>query len=414
MAKGGTIKKLDNGKYQWIGCYTDNEGKKKRPKKTFNTKKEAEEYRKAQLNTKTNLINLKNKKSYTVEEYYNKWRLETWTTEEYYSFNTTGKWDSVFNAHILPYIKNEKIDCIDYSKFQKHLNEMDEQGKTHKYLSNIVQALKSMLKFATEEDLISINNVDKLKIKGRKKEYKIFNVLRENDFNTIYDYMKTKKYYYADFYLFIHETGIRSEEIVIKEEDIDFNNRIINIRRFIKNKKDVATGKISKEITLYGKSQSSYRQIPMNALAERAIKNQLEYKEKHNIKSEYIFTTKTGKTIDTAAMLRTWRETISKLNKENEYQIPKCGLHSLRKLFCKNARDKANLEWLMIQRLMGHSDISITQKVYYSMDIEDFTSLATVLDLASGRLQKEIEERQREEIGYSGITDDEWDEINNY
>lgn len=409
MAKGGTIKKLSNGKWQWKGYYVDNEGKEKRPKKTFNTKKEAEEYRKAQLTAKTNLINLKNKKSYTVEEYYNKWRLETWKTEEYYSFNTTGKWDSVFNAHILPYIKNEKIDCIDYTRFQKHLDDMDKDGKTHKYLLNIVQALKSMLSFAEDEELILVNNINKLKIKGRKKDYQIFNVLKENDFNTIYDFMKEKKYYYADFFMFLHETGIRSEEIVITESDIDFDKRIIYIRRFIKNKKDVATGKISKEITLYGKSQSSYRQIPMNALAERAIKNQLEYKEKHNIKSEYIFTTKTGKTIDTAAMLRTWRETINKLNKENEYQIPKCGLHSLRKLFCKNARDKANLEWLTIQRLMGHSDISITQKVYYSMDVEDFTSLASVLDLANDRLQKEYFREQIEEIGYTPDLIDEFD-----
>ena len=38
---------------------------------------------------------------------------------------------------------------------------------------------------------------------------------------------------------------------------------------------------------------------------------------------------------------------------------------------------------------MGHSDVSITQKVYYSMDIEDFKDLSTALDMANTRLQKE-------------------------
>ena len=419
MAKGGTIQKLNNGKWQWVGYYIDNEGKEKRPKKTFSTKKEAEAYRKAQHDHKTNLTNLKKKRTYTVEEYYNKWRFETWTTEEYYSFNTTGKWDSVFNRHILPYLKNEKIDYIDFTRFQKHLDDLNADGKSHKYLLNIVQALKSMLKFAEEEELISINNIDRLKVKGRKKEYQIFNVLKESDFNNIYDYMAERSYYYADFFMFIHETGIRSEEIVITEKDIDFMNRIIRIRRFIKDKKDVSTGKFSKEITPYGKSQSSYRQIPMTELAERAIKKQLEYKANNNIKSEYIFTSKTGGTVDNAAMLRSWHYVIRKLNENNEYQIPKCGLHSLRKLFCKNARDKADLEWLVIQRLMGHSDISVTQKVYYSMEVEDFTSLATVLDLANERLQEEKMMEHMDDIGYSAdfindIPADEWREISEF
>ena len=389
MAKGGSIKKLNSGKWQWIGYYVDNEGKERRPKKTFNTKKEAEAYRDAQYKTKTKLNNLKNKRTYTVEEYFNKWRLETWADEETYSFNTTLKWASNFKVHILPYIGKEKIDCIDYSRFQKHLDDMDAKGYSHKYLFNIVQALKSMLKFADDDKLISINNVNELKIKGRKKDYKIFNVLRENDFNSIYDYMKSKNYYYAEFFMFLHETGIRSEEISISINDVDFDNRIIWIRRFIKTKKDVETGRITKEITLYGKSQSAYRPIPMTKQSERAIKSQLKYKETHNIKSDYIFTSKTGNTVDTGEMLRSWKRAIEKVNKSNEYQIPNCGLHLLRKLFCKNARDGAGLDWINIQRVMGHSDVSITQKVYYSMDIEDFKDLSTALDMANTRLQKE-------------------------
>ena len=64
-------------------------------------------------------------------------------------------------------------------------------------------------------------------------------------------------------------------------------------------------------------------------------------------------------------MLRSWKRAIEKVNESNEYKIPNCGLHSLRKLFCKNARDGAGLDWINIQRVMGHSDVSITQKVYY-------------------------------------------------
>lgn len=397
MANGGTIQKLKSGNWQWVGYYIDNEGKEKRPKKTFKTEKEAIAYRDAQKNAKTRINNLKNKKDFTVEEYFNKWRLETWADEETYSFNTTLKWNSNFKVHILPYIGKEKIDCIDYTRFQKHLDDMNDKGFSHKYLMNIVQALKSMLKCAEEDDLISINDINRLKIKGRKRNYQVFNVLKENDFNTIYDYMQSKNYYYSDFFMFIHETGIRSEEIAIKEKDIDFINRTIKIRRFIKNKKDVETGKITKEITYYGKSQTAYRQVPMTEFAKRAIQKQLKYKETHNIDSEYIFTTKTGNTLDSGEMLRSWRKAISKINEENDYQIPSCGLHSLRKLFCKNARDNAHLDWLEIQRIMGHSDISITQKIYYSMDADNYKTLATLLDNSNSRLQQEERERIKAE-----------------
>ena len=49
MNKGGTIKKLPNGKYMWVGYYKDDDGKIHRPSRTFKTLKEAEEHRKTEM-----------------------------------------------------------------------------------------------------------------------------------------------------------------------------------------------------------------------------------------------------------------------------------------------------------------------------------------------------------------------------
>ena len=42
MNRGGTIRKVKNGNYQWVGYFPDSYGKVHRPVKTFGTLEEAE------------------------------------------------------------------------------------------------------------------------------------------------------------------------------------------------------------------------------------------------------------------------------------------------------------------------------------------------------------------------------------
>ena len=181
MGKGGSIRKK-NDRWLWVGYYRDNTGKIFRPTKSFATKKEAEAYLKLQAKENKHIKNLKENKNYTVNEFYDIWRTMTkWDTEEFYSSSTTKCWRAEYRNHILPFIGNEKLQDIDYSKLQEHFNVGNLSRKTYR---NIISDIKSMLDFARslDDDLIIVDNLRKLKIVSKKKATsKVFNLISETD-----------------------------------------------------------------------------------------------------------------------------------------------------------------------------------------------------------------------------------------
>ena len=100
MNKGGTIKKLPNGKYMWVGYFKDENGKIHRPNRTFKTLKEAEEHRKTEEDRALIANKLKTGRDYTFKEYFELWKALTWQDETYYSFTTIDRWKSVFDPNL--------------------------------------------------------------------------------------------------------------------------------------------------------------------------------------------------------------------------------------------------------------------------------------------------------------------------
>ena len=74
--QGGSIKKLQNGKYLWTGYIIDENGKKHRPNRTFNTKAEADAFKKSFLLAVQGSEELLRNRytGLTVEAYYKIWK----------------------------------------------------------------------------------------------------------------------------------------------------------------------------------------------------------------------------------------------------------------------------------------------------------------------------------------------------
>ncbi len=417
MAKGGTVVKK-NGKYLWVGYFVDENGKTKRPTKTFDTKREAEAYQKLQLEESKHIKNLKTNTDYTVREFYLLWQKETqWDTEKFYKITTTNNWRYTFDRHILPYIGNEKLQNIDYTRLQEHLNNEKLSQKTCK---NILKDIKSMLKYAysISDDLIIIDKLDKVKIKIEKDDRaKIFNLLAESDYQTILAYMKTKDLYYTNLIEFLHETGVRIEEaLAIKPEDINTHRKTVAIYKAIKRKnitnkiRDKSTVNTALVLSYYLKSSSAGRVIPLLEYAERAVEAQQAMLREKGIVSEFLFPTRTGKPADARNVLRSFHDSIKACNRirDTQSKIPIRGLHSLRKLFCKRMRDETEIDWERLAKLMGHSNSDVTKKYYYSMTDEDIFEIAKLINANDKRL---IAEKEREEFLRSiEGADGDWDQ----
>lgn len=398
MGSGGTVRQKGD-KWIWVGYFKDENGKEHRPSKSFKTRKEAETYKKLQEKNDKHIKNLKAKTDYTVEEFYKIWQKETkWDTEEYYHINTTTNWRYQFTKNILPYIGKEKLQNINYSKLQDFFALGTLSDKTYK---NIIADIKSMLSYAKykDDDLVIVDNLYKVKILAKKKpKVKVYNLMSEAEYEAIKNQLKKTNSHYANLIVLLHETGLRIDEaLALKPENINFNTRSIcvvssikrmNVSDEIKNNKRTNTKLVE---SYFLKSSSAYREVPMLGYAYRALVEQIKMLEEKQIKSQYLFPTKTGNPADKRNVLRAFHEAIRQCNEKRPEteQIPLRGLHSLRKLFCKLMRDVANWDWEIMAIYLGHSDSAVTRRYYYSLTEEDVFKAAREFDRLDKRLAEE-------------------------
>ncbi|MBR4295400.1 MAG: tyrosine-type recombinase/integrase [Clostridia bacterium] len=397
---GGSIR-IKNGKYQWVGYLKDKGGKICRPTKTFNTRKEAEEYKALQASIPKHVENVRNKTNYTVEEFYKIWQKETqWTTEKYYKFTTTNNWRTLFAKHILPFIGKEHLQAIDYSKLQEHFKCTKLNRKTYR---NILQAIKSMIAFAKDlnENLIIVDNLSKVRITAEKTPTeKVYNIMSETDYTDVINYMTDHKLYYANLISFLHETGLRIEEaLALTPLDIAYEKNYMRVSKAIKRqnvsdtKDDNSDPNTQIIVSEYLKTGSSYRIIPLNVHAKRALNNQKEMLREKKIKTKLLFPTNKGKPSDARNVLRSFHNSIKACNKTRaeENQIPIRGLHSLRKMCCKRLKDESKFDWDQIANFLGHSTPEVSKRYYYSVSDDDMTKLAQQMNANDPRLAREKE-----------------------
>ena len=369
--KGGSVFQQGN---RWIYkgfIYMEN-GEKKRYRKSFATEEQAQHYRDCVIRD-LNLNVKREQPKLTVEEAYKKWRLITWQDEDYYSYNTQRGYESVYNKHILPTIGTHYIDNLNSLDLHMHLKAQAEKGKSKKTINNIVQALKALLDFAEENEWITTNNAKKIKkprVKQQNRE-QIVNVVANSELEKVYAYLKSKKSHFAEIIRFLAYSGVRAEELSIKEEDVLPDS--ILIKQAFKRHKDVNTNKSKLKVSKVLKTKSAYRKIPLTNELKSCIEEFRALKKAKNIKSEYLFCSTKGTLLEQRNILRAYHNALERCNLE------KRGLHSMRKLCCKTYFD-ASEDWEITRRFLGHSSAAVTQKYYYTLDSDDLTRYAKKID----------------------------------
>ena len=371
--KGGTIYQ-EGKKWVWKSPPYEENGVKKRTRKTFNTEEEALAQRERFLvqihESGNNYIS-----GLTVREAYNKWVANTWSNEEHISYNTQRGYVALYKKHIFPYVGELQIDNLNVRPFVVHLQQMADDGLSQKTLNNTKQALCILLDYATEMGWIDVNNRYKIKTPKAKKRPKarVVNLLTEAEYQAIQKTMDYNCSQYAPVVRFLRETGIRAEELAIKESDINENS--FQVVRAVK-RKDTNADEHNSVLTVSDilKTSAAYRTVPLTKEAKNALKEVREWKAERGIKSEYVFCTRTGALIDERNVLRAYHTAIKQTELDGN-PLKKRGLHSLRKLFCKTLKDLPT-EWEQVRAIMGHESVAVTQRYYYSMDEDDIDDIA--------------------------------------
>ncbi|MCR4646245.1 MAG: site-specific integrase [Oscillospiraceae bacterium] len=289
-------------------------------------------------------------KHMTFEKWAYKW-LETYKkgTVKEHTYNFTYR--SNIEKYLIPFFGRALLTEIRQIDIQRYFNEVrtqDGEPLARSTLDKQKIILKSMFDAAIDNDLCYKNPVKGIKYQQTAEKCERKTYSRE-EADKVEQFAKSCGQYGVVIML---ETGVRRSELLgLQWDDIDTDHRLIHIQRAVTQTK----GKI---LTGPPKSVSSDRWIPISDDFTVWLK-ELPHTGAYVLggdkpKSPYGYASAHSRFMDRAS---------------SELDVPALSPHELRHTFGTLLRE-AGVDIYTIQRVMGHSDISVTSSVYVHNDVE--------------------------------------------
>jgi integrase len=268
------------------------------------------------------------KKSMTIHEH----RRKTTTQQSY---------ERIYELHIQPYFGEKKLDSVNVSDIGIW-NNMLLKKVSPKTMKPIRTILNTIFTDAINDELIQKNPVAFVqspisydtRLKKPFTEEEVMSILSSIN-------RKMRCYFAIGFF-----TGMRTGEIIgLKWDDIDLDNKIIKVRRSIRQ-----------GIESLPKTKNSIRDVEIIDFLMPFIK---KHRKISSIDSTYVFETKNGKAFTTSDKIAYWywKPALKKLNLEyrNLYQMR----HTFASMMISHGEDI-----LWVSNMLGHKDSSTTLQVY--------------------------------------------------
>ena len=286
----------------------------------------------------------------TVDAWFNYWISEIKVKTVRWS--TLSSYKDRYNKNIKEIIGNMVVSDVKPMHCQNVLNVMDNNGYVGSSMARTKAALSAMFSDAYENGLIAANPVTK-SVKCPKKPEKNTKVLTLDEQERFLTAAKESVNY--KHFLFILQTGVRSSELRgLKWDDVDFQNRIIHIRRNVthdSNNNRFITGEL--------KTSSGQRDIPMTKTAYdllMAMKCQQAAKKNRVIQFEFadhVFLNRSGKLLPNSNYDRYLEKICDKAG------IERISMHTLRHTFATRCIE-SGMKPKTLQKILGHANISMT------------------------------------------------------
>ena len=254
----------------------------------------------------------------------------------------------VVNQYILPLLGNYVPREITPMQIQAVMANMAD--KSNSLQSKVLIALRDIFRAAVENGLVAKTPVsDRLKAGGKAAEEKV--TLTPNEEAALLDAVENLRA--KTFLLLCLRTGARrGEALALRYEDIDFDAKVVHIRRNAIVKEQETT--ISNEL----KTKAGRRNVPLPEDLEAWL---TEHGPKD--KTGYIFSTRNGKPLTLSAFRSMFRLIARELPEKH------ITAHILRHTYITRLFE-AGLDIKEIQYLAGHSTVDMTLSVYTHYDRE--------------------------------------------
>ena len=289
----------------------------------------------------------------TVDAWFEYWISEI--KEKTVRWSTLRNLKDRYNKNIKDILGKMIVSEVKPMHCQNVLNIMDNNGYSGTSMEITRGTMSAMFSDACENGIISSNPITK-SVKCPKKKNKNTRVLTLEEQKKFLEVAKESVNY--NHFLFILQTGVRSSELRgLKWNDIDFQNRIIHIRRNVthdSNNSRFITGEL--------KTSSGQRDIPMTQTAFDIL---MDIKSKKSIRrkvvsfefADHVFLNCNGRLLPNSNYNRYLARLCEKAG------IEKISMHTLRHTFATRCIE-SGMKPKTLQKILGHANLAMTMDLY--------------------------------------------------
>lgn len=306
-----------------------------------------------------------------LDDWYNKWM-------NIYKFdilreNSKSYYNTVYRKHISPQLGNFYLRDITQVQIKELIKKLGEQGYQYETKNKVRIMLLDIFNKALDNEFVNKNPAKGITVK-RDKDNDI-QVLSIEEQVTFFDCCKGT--FYDNFFNVAISTGMRIGEIAaLRKEDIDFENKLINVNRTLVYQKYESDTCKTFHFEL-PKTKTSMRQIPMNKQCELALKKQFLQKNVINNKrpkkcdeqfQDLLFTTKYNTPLNAQIICDSIKRIIDEVNlmRDETEEMETFSCHCFRHTFATRCFE-AGIQPKTVQSYLGHASLQMTMDLYTSV-----------------------------------------------
>ncbi len=292
-----------------------------------------------------------------------------------------------WNHFIRDTFGKKKVRDVKYSDVLFFYTDLiNNQGLQINTLETINTVLRPTFQLAVRDDIIRKNPVDgaycevKKRNGGVRKTRRALTVDQQRKFM---EYVAKNPFFYHwyPFFVFLLGTGCRiGEAIGIRWDDIDLENRIIDINHSLTYYQRADDSYKCEFRVSLPKTEAGNRRIPMMQQVYDVLQEEYERQKQEGFCVEnvdgmtnFVFTNRFGMPHNPAAVNRAIKRIVDTHNSEEEItakkekrepvMIPRFSCHIFRHTFASRfCENETNIK--VIQEVMGHADVSTTMNIY--------------------------------------------------
>lgn len=358
MSKNNNIGSVYYNKQRknWIASYTiiDNNTKQnRRIRKSFSTQEEAERFLRIIQYQKGNEIFIKNN-SIPIFELMNLIRKRKFDTNQI-GRNAYNRLQSTLNVINKSEVAHKDINDVTSEELQEYFNTL--VNYSNSYIVKIIEQFSQAFRYAMNKGFLLSNPMYDIIVPKSIREDKEIRALEIDEQQKLTDYLinsNTIDEPYKNVFLIEMYMGLRIGEVLaLKKENIDLRRNLIFVKPTMYRDENGRP-----QIKATPKTKKSEREVPIPKNIKNEIIEQMQLANYH--KENLLFVSNAGTCVDPVNANHVLKRICKKLD------INDVTSHSLRHTFATRCIE-AGMRSVALQRLMGHSDVSITLNIYTSV-----------------------------------------------